>query len=50
MFGLFYEDISSDWRRTWLPTPVSLIGESHGQRSPGGLHSMGSPSDTTEEI
>jgi len=21
------------WRRTWLPTPVFLPGESHGQRS-----------------
>ena len=21
------------WRRKWLPTPVSLPGESHGQRS-----------------
>ena len=21
------------WRRTWQPTPVSLPGESHGQRS-----------------
>ena len=29
------------WRRAWQPTPVSLPGESHGQRSPGGLQSMG---------
>jgi len=21
------------WRREWLPTPVFLLGESHGQRS-----------------
>ena len=21
------------WRRVWLPTPVFLAGESHGQRS-----------------
>ena len=21
------------WRRVWLPTPVFLLGESHGQRS-----------------
>ena len=21
------------WRRTWQPTPVFLLGESHGQRS-----------------
>ena len=25
------------WRRKWLPTPVFLPGESHGQRSPRGL-------------
>ena len=35
------------WRRKWQPTPVSLPGESHGQRSlagynPRGLH-MSSP-------
>jgi len=24
------------WRRAWLPTPVFLPGESHGQRSLGG--------------
>ena len=24
------------WRREWLPTPVFLPGESHGQRSQGG--------------
>ena len=24
------------WRRKWLPTPVFLPGESHGQRSPAG--------------
>ena len=28
------------WRREWLPTPVFLPGESHGQRSLGGLWSM----------
>ena len=33
MFGLFYEDITSDWRRAWLPTPISLLGESHRHRS-----------------
>ena len=26
------------WRRKWQPTPVSLPGKSHGQRSHGGLH------------
>ena len=29
-------------RRKWQPTPVSLPGKSHGQRSPGGLQFMGS--------
>ena len=28
------------WRRKWLPTPVFLPGEFHGQRSLGGLQSM----------
>ena len=37
------------WRREWLPTPVILPGESHGQRSlagysPSGLKEL----DTTE--
>ena len=37
------------WRRKWQPTPVFLPGESHGQRKPGGLHSMGSQElETTE--
>ena len=26
------------WRRTWQHTPVSLPGESHGQRSLAGSH------------
>ena len=32
------------WRRAWQPTPIFLPGEFHGQRSPGGLQSMGSQS------
>ena len=28
------------WRKQWLPTPVCLPGEFHGQRGPGGLQSM----------
>ena len=24
------------WRRAWQPTPVLLLGEFHGQRSPAG--------------
>ena len=30
------------WRRQWQPTPVFLPGESHGQRKPNGLQSVGS--------
>ena len=37
------------WRREWQPTPVSLPGESHGERSPTGYSSWGcKESDTTE--
>ena len=36
-------------RRKWQPTPVSLPGESHGQRSLGGYSPWGHiESDTTE--
>ena len=34
------------WRREWLPTPVFLPGESHGQRSLLGSKSIGSQSRT----
>ena len=39
------------WRREWLPTPVFLPGESHGQRSLTG-HSPWSrqESDTSERL
>ena len=30
------------WKKEWLPTPVFLPGESHGQRNVGGLRSLGS--------
>ena len=30
------------WSRAWQPPPVSLPGEFHGQRSPGGLQPTGS--------
>ena len=37
---------SSSWIRAWQLTPVFLLGETHGQKSPvgysGGLQSMGS--------
>ena len=39
------------WRRKWQPTPVSLTGESHGQRSLAGYSSWGrKDSDTTETL
>ena len=34
------------WKRAWHPIPVFLPGESHGQRSLVGLHSMGLQSRT----
>ena len=37
------------WRRAWQPTPVSLPGESHGQRSLVGYSPWGhKESDRTE--
>ena len=39
----------SPWRRKWQPTPVFLLGESHGQRSLEGYSPWGHKvSDTTE--
>ena len=29
------------WSRTWQPTPVSLPGKTHRQRSPGGYSPWG---------
>ena len=43
------EDIP--WRREWLPTPVFLPGELHGQRSLVGYSPCGhKESDTTERL
>ena len=37
------------WRRKWLPTPVSLPGKSHGQRSSAGYRPWGHRElDTTQ--
>ena len=37
------------WRRQWLPIPVFLPGESHGQNSPVGYSPWGhKESDTIE--
>ena len=38
------------WRGAWQPNPVFLLGESHGQKEPGGLWSIGhKESNTTED-
>ena len=39
-FDLWVKQIP--WRRAQQPTPIFLPGESHGQRSLGGLQSIGS--------
>ena len=39
------------WRKEWLPTPVFLLGESHGQQSLAGYSPWGhKESDTTEPL
>ena len=39
------------WRRKWQPTPVFLLGESHGQRSLAGYSPRGrKESNTTERL
>ena len=39
------------WRRKWQPTPVLLLGKSHGQRSLVGYGPWGhKESDTTEQL
>ena len=34
------------WRRKWLPTPILLPGEFHGQRNPSGYSPQGQKSQT----
>ena len=39
------------WRWKWQPTPVFLLGESHGWRTPAGYSPQGrKESDTTEQL
>ena len=39
------------WRRKWQPTPVFLLGKSHGQRSLAGYSSWGhKESDMQEQL
>ena len=40
----------SPWRRAWRPTPVSLPGESHGQRSLEGYSPWGCKGPDTTEV
>ena len=48
-FDLWFRKIL--WRRAWLPTPVFLPGESHGQRSLVGYSPWGHKElDTTERL
>ena len=47
--GLIPESGRCPWRRAWQPTPVSLPGKSHRQRSLADYHPWGrKESDTTE--
>ena len=49
----YYENIYlwSQWRRQWQPTPVLLLGKSHGQRSLVGCSPWGhEESDRTERL
>ena len=44
----YYPDV---WRRQWHPTPVLLLGKSHGRRGLVGCSPWGrSESDTTEQL
>ena len=38
------------WRRDWLPTPVSLPGEFHGQRSLVGYSPQGHKESDTKRL
>ena len=41
--------LEDPWRRKWQPTPVFLLGESHGERSLAGYSPWGrKESDVTE--
>ena len=44
-------DIFKKWRRKWQPSPVFLLGKSHGQRSLVSYNSQGcKESDMTEQL
>ena len=48
---IFYFLGKIPWRRKWQPTPVFLLGESHGRRSLVGYSPRGrKESDTTERL
>ena len=47
--SILYAVVSICWRRQWYPTPVLLLGKSHGPRSLVGCYLWGhTESDTTE--
>ena len=41
---------NNPWRRAWQPTPVFLLGESHGQRSLAGYRPQGCTELDTAEV
>ena len=46
-----YMELAKTWRRQWQPTPVLLLGKSHGWRSLVGCSPWGlEESDTTERL
>ena len=48
---LGWEDTLEEYPLHWLPTPIFLLGEFHGQRSLAGYSSWGhKESDTTEPL
>ena len=52
IYGQLYNQVRKIfWRREWLPTPVFLPGEFHGQRNLAGYNPWGvKESDTTEKL
>ena len=52
IYGQLYSQVRKIfWRREWLPTPVFLPGEFHGQRNLAGYNPWGGKeSDTTEKL
>ena len=47
IFVFIFITLGSPWRRKWQPTPVSLPGKSHGQRSLVGCNPWGHKESAT---